>query len=60
MGVGKKDTAGRETVKIRCLGLRMTAKTSNPIVQIIDGDKKDIGFVIAETVAVSRDKESNQ
>ena len=42
MGVSKKHTAFRESIDIRSWSLRMTAKSTDPIVQVIDCDKKNI------------------
>ena len=44
MGVGKEDAAGRKAIHVGRLGLRMASQTADPVVQIIDGDEKNIGL----------------
>ena len=42
MGLGEKNPAGGEPIKIRGQCLRVTAETTNPIIQVIDRDKKHV------------------
>ena len=43
MGLFKEHATLGEGIDIGCLGLRMTTETTDPVVQIIDGDEKNVG-----------------
>lgn len=42
MRIGEQHPAGRQPVKIRRTGLRMSTQAANPVVEIIHGDKQDV------------------
>lgn len=42
MGIAEQKALLEELVHIRCDSLRMAVQATYPIVQIIDGDKKDV------------------
>ena len=44
MGIFEKNAGGSQTVQIRGKGLRMPTHATDPIIQIVDRDKKDIGL----------------
>ena len=44
MGVGERHTAIRQAVHMGSQHLRMPAQWTDPIIQIVDGDKEDIGL----------------
>ena len=44
MGIFEEKTGGGQTVQIWGKGLRMTAHAANPIVQVVDCNKKNIGL----------------
>ncbi len=46
MGIGKQNSAFCQTIKIRRDRLRVSAHTADPVVQVVDGDKKHIGFSV--------------
>ena len=46
MGIVKENTGGGQAVQIRGPGLGMPAQTTDPIVQIIHRDEKDVWFSI--------------
>ena len=43
MGIGKQLAAGGEPIQVGRPGLRMPAHAPDPIIQIVDGDKQNIG-----------------
>ena len=43
MGLFKEHATLGEGIDIGCLGLRMTTETTDPVVQIIDGKKQNVG-----------------
>ena len=43
MGLFKEHAPFGEGIDIRSLGLRMPTETTDPVVQIIDGKKQDVG-----------------
>ena len=43
MGLFKEHAMFGQYIYIRCLGLRMAAETTHPVIQIIDGDEEDVG-----------------
>ncbi len=45
MGVGKKHPAFGQRVNIRRLYLRMALEASYPVIEIINGDEKDVGLL---------------
>lgn len=45
MCVGEQHSAGRQPIEIGCFRLRVTAKTSNPVIQIIDGYEQNVWLV---------------
>ena len=47
MGVGKEHPAFGQRVNIRCLYLRMALEASYPVIEIINGDKENVGFAFA-------------
>lgn len=44
MTVGKKCAHLGQPVDVRRLGLRVTTKTADPVVQIVDRNEQDIGL----------------
>ncbi len=44
MGIFEKNPGGGQTVQIRGKCLRMTAHAANPIVQVVDCNKKHVGL----------------
>lgn len=56
MGIGEKHTAFCQTIDIRGFGLRMTVEASDPIVEVIDSDKQDVGLISGEWGAEGRDE----
>ena len=45
MGLLEKDALLCQLVDVWCLRLGMSSKTTNPVVQIVDGDEQDVGRV---------------
>ena len=43
MGLFKKHAALGKGIDVWCLSLRMATQTSDPVVQIIDGKKQNVG-----------------
>ena len=43
MGVGKQSAPSSESIDVRCECLRMSAQASDPIVEVVDGDEKNVG-----------------
>jgi hypothetical protein len=48
MGVRKKSALRSQLIDIRSLCIWMSAEAANPIVLIIDRDKKDVGLLSGE------------
>ena len=46
MGLLEQDTLLCERVNVRCFRLGMSAKTTDPVIQIVDGDEQDVGLVV--------------
>jgi len=46
---GKKYASSSQPVKVWRFGIRMTAQTAYPVIQIIDSDKKYVGPLAAKT-----------
>ena len=44
MGIFEQNAGGGQTVQIRGKGLRVTTHAADPIVQIVDCNKKNIGL----------------
>ena len=44
MGIGKQSSPRRQLVEVRGLDLRMATQATNPIIQIINGQKQNIGL----------------
>jgi hypothetical protein len=44
MRVGEQDAARRETIHVRRMRLWMAFHAADPVVEIIDDDKKDVGM----------------
>ena len=42
MGIGKQGPSPGEPIDVRCSRLRMAAKTTHPVIEIIDGKHKDV------------------
>ena len=42
MPVGKQGAHLGQAVDVGCLGLRVTAEATDPVVQVVDGDKEDV------------------
>ncbi len=42
MRVSKKQTPRSQSIEIRCLHIGIAAKTSDPIIEVIDRDKDDV------------------
>ena len=42
MGLFKEHSALAQRIDVRRLGLWMPAKTTNPVVEVIDGDEQDV------------------
>jgi hypothetical protein len=40
--VCEEHTAASQFIEMRCAGLRMTAKCADPVIQIVNGDEKNI------------------
>ena len=60
MGIGEQHASARQAVNVRRLDLRMSVEASHPIIQIVDGDEKDIGPVCRGIVGPRRNsKEQN-
>jgi hypothetical protein len=47
MRIGKKHSAFGQGVNIGCLYLGMAFKASHPVIEIINGDKENVGFAFA-------------
>ena len=45
MGIGEQDPAGGQAIHVGSFGLRVSSETANPVVEIIDRDEKDVGFL---------------
>ena len=45
MSVGEQHTAGRQAIHVWSFRLRVPPHAADPIVEIIDGDEKDVGFL---------------
>ena len=43
MGLLKEHAPFGKSIDIGCLGLRVSSKTTDPIVQIIDGNEQNVG-----------------
>ena len=43
MGLIKEHAPLGEGIDVRCFGLRMSSETTDPVVQIVDGKKQNIG-----------------
>jgi hypothetical protein len=43
VGICEKNSAGGEAVEVRRLNARPSAEAIHPIVQVVDGDEKDVG-----------------
>ena len=57
MGIFEKNAGGSQTVQIRGKGLRVTTHAADPIVQIVDCDKKDIGLGSPKTLGQQTHRE---
>ena len=44
MGVGEEHARGGQPIEVGRASLRMAAKATDPVVQIIDGDEEDVGL----------------
>jgi hypothetical protein len=42
MGIAEKCAAGREAVDVRCFDVRMSAQTSDIVIEIIDGNEENV------------------
>ena len=60
MSIGKKHAAVGQSIQVWCRGLRVTAKTPAPIIQIIDGYKHDVGAICSANRIDEQNKESEQ
>jgi len=45
MSVGEQHAAGRQAIHVWSLCLRMSSHATDPVIEIIDGDEKDVGFL---------------
>ena len=57
MGLFKEHSPLGEGIDVRCLGLRMSTETTNPVIQVIDRDEQDIG-VLGPLAVDAQGKES--
>ena len=46
MGIRKQHALGRQPVHLWRLGLRVAFQHVRPVIQVIDGDEEDIGFLV--------------
>ena len=54
MGVRKQGSPRRQPVEVRGLDLRMPAQATNPIIQIINGQKQNVLFFVSAPVFITR------
>ena len=50
MGLFKKYTALGKGIDVRCLGLRMAAEATDPVVEVVHGNEQHIGAFGREAV----------
>ena len=60
MGIREKHTPRRESVNVWRSCLRVTAETADPIVQIINRNEQDIGFVCLDCCRGCRHQQKQQ
>ena len=48
MGLFKEHAALGEGIDVRCLGLRMAAETTDPVVEVVHGNEQYIGALFGE------------
>ena len=48
MGLFKEHAALGEGIDVRCLGLRMAAETTDPVIEIVHGNEQHIGVLFGE------------
>lgn len=56
VGVAEKDAAFGETIQVGREGLRMSAHATDPVIEIVQGDEKDVGFLGRERGAESEEQ----
>jgi ribosomal protein L18 len=60
VGIREKHTSRREPINIRRPRLSVTAKATDPIVQIIDSNEQDVWTVSSCSAFGRKDEQSNQ
>lgn len=46
MGIGEKRASPRESIDVWCSGLRMSPQTTDPVIQVVDGNQENVGSFI--------------
>ena len=58
MSVGEKCSGCGQAIEVRSLGLRVTAKATDPVIEVVDGNEQDI--LRLGSVDAGRPKQVNQ
>jgi len=58
--VGEQDATLSETVDVGRLRIRMPVQTTDPVVQIIDRDKQDIGFFAGNGYGLAKSQKQSE
>ena len=45
MGVVESNSAAGQLIDVRRLGLGVPSQTTNPVIEVVDGDEQDVGFL---------------
>lgn len=48
MGLFKEHAVLGECIDVRCLGLRMAAETTDPVIEVVYGNEQHIGVLFGE------------
>ena len=46
MSIGKKCAPSGESINVGCSGLRMSPQTTDPVIQVVDGNQENVGSII--------------
>ena len=60
MSVGKQDSAPGQACNMWRLRAAITAQTFNPVVEIINSDKQNVGLIRRQCRAAAKDPRGNQ
>jgi hypothetical protein len=60
--IRKENPANREAIDVGSLRIRMSTQTTDPVIQVIDGNEQDVGTwrVLCKQISLQADKQQKK